>query len=111
MATGEELLGGEIGSEGEYRAAFGVANDARATEEFVAQRVDAAQQEQGATLGAGTSRWRSERDLKVGHQVVREHREDLPGAVGGEVAGGDDIEGVAVLELSKHFLVSADIRP
>src|SRR5881396_3877449 len=87
-----------------------MANDAGAAQELVAQRVDAAEQEQRAPFrGAGSWPCR-ESDLEVGDQVVGQDREDLPGAVGGKAAGRHDVECEAVLELSEHLLVSAAPR-
>src|SRR3989449_1355560 len=101
----EQPSGREVGGQSQHRSSLRAGEDSRATEQFIAQGVDAAQYMECGAFEGTASRLRSSRELEASDEVVGEHRQDVPGAIRGEATAGHGVEGVAALELSQNFLL------
>ena len=75
--------------------------------QFEAERLHALQQGHDGVLSGPAALRGARLELEVGEQVVGEHHQLLPRAIGGVGLGGDAVEGQASLELRNGLLVVA----
>src|SRR5438046_8336730 len=102
-----EGRGGRIGGEAKHGAAADARQPTGAGDEREAQGAHAPQDVRVGALAGATAGDDAGIELEAAGEVVREHAELLPGAVGSGVLRGDDREREFALEFGEGLLLSA----